>query len=227
MLTLDLLATASPLQLSLDRDGDGIFEETVNASFDEVLTVPAPVLLAATAIGPETLSAADPWGRVVALLFDREMRPAEAEDAANYAVEENAILSATRQLSGRLVFLFVDAPVSDLVTRQVTVSGLFATTGQSLVQTTRPIASRLVDPGATVAGRVLNADGTPVAGAEVIYINAVRGNRIGISQKITGTDGRYQFDYVPQEPGRSVRDARPRPGERIGPGAFDSGRLRR
>ena len=104
--SLDLLASAAVLTLEIDRDGDGVFEETIEGSPEEILTSPGPTLLSAIAIGPETLSGADPWGRVVALLFDREMRTTEAELASHYSVEENGVISAIAQLSGRLVFLF-------------------------------------------------------------------------------------------------------------------------
>ena len=203
--SLDLLAGSGALTLTLtleiDRDGDGVFEETIEASPEEILTSPGPTLLSATAIGPETLSGADPWGRVVALLFDREMRATEAELPSNYSVEENGFLSAIVQLSGRLVFLFLDSPVGDLVPRQTTASRLFGASGDALspASVSVPISSLITDPGAVVSGRVLNADGTPVLGASVLYINS-NPNPFGVAQKTVDTDGRYQFDYVRRSP---------------------------
>ena len=58
---LDLLRSTSTLTLGIDRDGDGIFEETVESAPAEILSSGGPELLAATAIGPETLNGADPW----------------------------------------------------------------------------------------------------------------------------------------------------------------------
>jgi hypothetical protein len=157
-----------------------------------------PRLLAATAIGPETLSGADPWGRLVALLFDREVRAAEAEDEGHYFVEENRVLSAVRQLSGRLVFLFLRDPVGNFVPRGARVEGLFDPAGKPMTpfQQSETILSLLADPGARVSGRVLNADGTPVPGAEVLYMNSTLTSLIGLSQKRVGSDGSYAFDWV-------------------------------
>ncbi|MCP4202612.1 MAG: hypothetical protein GY769_11835, partial [bacterium] len=62
-LEIDLLQSSSTLTLFIDRNGDGIFEESVESAPVEVLVASGARLLAATAIGPETLSGADPWGR--------------------------------------------------------------------------------------------------------------------------------------------------------------------
>ncbi len=169
----------------------------------EIIQSSGPELLAATVVGPETLSGADPWGRVVALLFDKEVRAVEAERASNYRVGENEVLSAIRQLSGRLVFVFLRDPVGDLVPRQATVTGLFDSSGQPMIPFTvsLPITSRLVDPGAIVTGRVLRADGTPLGGAQIFYLNSSRGvGLFAISAKEVEPDGSYGFDYVRQSP---------------------------
>jgi hypothetical protein len=200
---LDLLRSTSVLTLSIDRDGDGIFEEVVESATEEVIESSGPKLLAATAVGPETLSGADPWGRIVALLFDREIRLAEAETASNFSVAENEVLAAIRQLSGRLVFLFLRDPVGEIVPRQATVSGLFDTAGQPMIPATvsLPITSRLVDPGALVTGRVLQADGTPLTGAQIFYLNTSRvAGLFAISAKEVESDGSYRFDYVRRSP---------------------------
>jgi hypothetical protein len=199
-LTLDLLQANPALTLRIDRDGDGVFEDSIAASSSEILTAPPPALLAATVIGPETLTGADPWGRAVALLFDREMREAEVLDTGNFEVEENEVLASSLQLSRRIAFVFLGSPVSDFVEREIEVENLFDTRGRPLPDTTEQIESRLVDMGAIVSGRVLNADGSPVSGAEVLYINSGPVIPIGVSQKATDAFGRYQFDYVRKSP---------------------------
>jgi len=200
---IDLLRSVSTLTLSIDRDGDGFFEEEVASSGEQILQSAGPEFLAATVIGPETLSGADPWGRVVAVLFDREVRAAEAQNPSRYAIEDNQLLAATRQLSGRLVFLFLRDPVGEVVPRQVTVSGLFDGAGRPMVpaMASLPLTSRLVDPGARVTGRVLQADGTPLVGAQIFYLNFSRAQGLfGISAKPTEPDGSYAFDFVRQSP---------------------------
>ena len=58
----------------------------------------------------------------------------------------------------------------------------FDASGRPLPTSTETISSRLVDAGALVSGRVLNADGTPVPNAEVLYFNSVPNNVIGVSR---------------------------------------------
>ena len=165
---LDLLATSPRLVMSIDADGDGIFEKSVDAAAEEILEASGPALLSATVIGPETLSGADAFGRAVALLFDRELRPDEADLTSSYEVDAHDVLSARTQLSGRLVFLFLGQPAGDLVARDLTVSGLFDSTGRAMLSQTMGLGSRIVPPdavGGVVSGRVLDAEGAPIEGA--------------------------------------------------------------
>ena len=71
--------------------------------------------------------------------------------------------------------------------------------------------SRLLLPGAVVSGRVLQADGTPVAGALVTYMNTSSGHaegrwdctinaESGISAQRTDAAGRFALRYVVQNP---------------------------
>jgi len=181
----------SPDRLRLDLGPAGVFE----SQSVRFVAPQGPKLLAATAIGPETLNGADPWGRLVALLFDREVRAAEAEAVSSYEVEANAVLSARRQLSGRLVFLFLRDPVGNFIPREAEVEGLFDPRGMPMTPFLQRdvILSRLTEPGAIVSGRVLDASGNPVPTAEVLYLN---GPGIGLSQKPVSPDGSYGFDYV-------------------------------
>ncbi len=181
----------SPDRLRLDLGPAGVFE----SQSVRFVAPRGPKLLAATAIGPETLNGTDPWGRLVALLFDREVRAAEAEAVSSYEVEANAVLSARRQLSGRLVFLFLRDPVGNFIPREAEVEGLFDPRGMPMTPFLQRdvILSRLTEPGAIVSGRVLDASGNPVPTAEVLYLN---GPGIGLSQKPVSPDGSYGFDYV-------------------------------
>ena len=185
----------SPDRLRLELGAAGSFDSRPVRFF----APRGPRLLGATAIGPETLNGADPWGRLVALLFDREVRAAEADDRSSYEVEENQVLSARRQLSGQLVFLFLRDPVGPFIPREAAVEGLFDPTGKPMTPFLQKdvIASRLTDPGAIVSGRVLDASGNPVPTAEVLYVNTSSG-AVGISQKNVAADGSYGFDYVRQ-----------------------------
>ena len=124
---------------------------------------------------------------------------ADVED--NYVLDANEVVSARTQLSGRLVFLFLERPAGDLVARELTVSGLYDTKGSAATSQTVVLGSRMVPPksvGGVVSGRVLDAEGTPIEGARVVYLNSTGagGHIVGLAQHVTGADGSYQFDWV-------------------------------
>ena len=127
--------------------------------------------------------------------------PDEADLPSSYALEANRVRSARTQLSGRLVFLFLDQPAGELVQRQLTVSGLFDTSGRPMPSQSAPLRSRMVPPeaaGAIVSGRVLDALGNPIEGAHVIYRNTTLelDAILGVAEQFTGPEGTFQFDWV-------------------------------
>ncbi|HEX9765472.1 MAG TPA: carboxypeptidase regulatory-like domain-containing protein, partial [Nitriliruptorales bacterium] len=162
-------------------------------------------------IGPETLDGASPFGTYAALLFDRVVAEADAASPASYEIANNSVLAARRQLSGRLVFVAFEQPEGPLVATRLAVQGIRDERGRGGVRQEQPLGSRLNLPGAVVSGRVLQADGTPVADAIVTYLNSRAAHAEGrwdctissesaVAAQRTDAAGRFALRYVPQNP---------------------------
>ena len=130
-----------------------------------------PRLIAASVIGEETFASASPWGVHAAALFDRPVEAESASAVAHYSLADNVVRSARRQLSGRLVFLLLQAPEGRHAPSSLTASGLRDQRGNAGPTSTVDLASRLAAPGGVVSGRVLTAEGDPVTGVQVVYLN--------------------------------------------------------
>ncbi|PYQ20144.1 MAG: hypothetical protein DMF81_19555, partial [Acidobacteria bacterium] len=199
------LARPDRLALERDADGDGTYESR-QGLVQEVLLPQGPRLLSATLIGPETLDGASPFGFQAAILFDRVVDAGTAAAKTSYAVPNNAVEVARRQLSGRLVFASLAQPEGPYVPSELSASGITDSRGAAGSPHTVPLRSRLEDPGAVVSGRVLNADGTPVTGGSVTYSNNpswldcdASVGATGLAAVALGPDGRYEFRYVRQD----------------------------
>jgi hypothetical protein len=193
------------LILRQDADADGAFESQ-RALATEVITPQGPRFVSATVVGPEMLAGASPFGFHLAVLFDRVVDAATAARKEHYAAPNNAVLTARRQLSGRLVFATLEQPEGGYVPTSVTVSGVADTRGKVGAGGTAPLQSRLKDAGAVVSGRVLNADGAPVRSAVLTYAqNPVLDcappldDYAGLANVRTGADGRFELRYVRQD----------------------------
>jgi hypothetical protein len=149
--------------------GDGRIGRAVALA---LLTSEGPQLVAAATIGPETLDGASPFGTYAALLFDRVVAETDAASPARYQIADNSVLAAKRQLSGRLVFVALEQPEGPLVPARLAIEGIHDERGRGGLRQELPLGSRLNLPGAVVNGRVLQADGTPVADAVVTYLNS-------------------------------------------------------
>ena len=219
-IVFDNLSRSSPLQLSFGA-GDpyqvsvnigGASGPPVQSTSDDVLPDPAPTVIAAVQrAGADVLPCTNlPLGRIVALLFSEEVTPDsvedkfKAEDIANYAPDGNRVLSVALQPDGRTVLLALRDPVGPLVPRQITVSGIADLRGHVMGAQTVPIESTITAPGGVVTGHVLQADGTPVAFANVrLFTNDVCPTPdgieiipVGITTKSADANGAYSFDYL-------------------------------
>jgi hypothetical protein len=198
------------VELETDLTGDGVYEGR-----ERVDTMPlvsqGPRLVAAATIGPETIDGASPFGTYAALLFDRVVSEADAADPSNYEIADNSVLAARRQLSGRLVFVAFEQPEGPLVPTRLAIRGVHDERGRGGSRQEQPLASRLQLPGAVVRGRVLQADGTPVTGALVTYMNTrpahaegrwdcTVNSESGISAQRSDAAGRFVLRYVVQNP---------------------------
>lgn len=197
------LARPGATSLELDLDGDGAFEDR-RSVFVETLASDGPRLVSANVVGPETLTGLSPAGVQGALLFDRVVDAERAADRTRYALRDNAVRGAKRQLSGRLVLLNLEQPEGPYVPATLAVTGM--TDGRGVAGPAAEVAlgSRLTDAGAVVTGRVLQADGSPAPGARVVYVNRVDGDCFasaptGIAAIPVSGDGRFEFRYVRQD----------------------------
>jgi len=190
----------------IDAEGDGLFERTENLSVD---TLPAdgPRLLSAAIVGPETLDGAGPWGFQTALVFDRVVSEASAALTSNYSIPNNAVRSARRQLSGRLVFAALNLPEGPYIPTDLTARGIEDARGVRGGEVTTPLRSRLTgggsaEIGAVVSGRVLDNDGTPIPGRVVSYAqfpSLVCGDAAafaGFAAPVTDANGGFELRYV-------------------------------
>ena len=201
------LARPDVLTVRRDLNGDGTFETETTVTPSDSISPEGPQLLTANVIGPETLQGGNPLGLYTALLFDRVVDPTTAAVKENYAIPSNAVQVAKRQLSGRLVFAALEQPEGPYVPTTVTVSGVADPRGVPGPVRTVPLGSRLDVIGAVVIGRVVSADGTPVAAGSVFYSNhqaACDAGGVGTGPRVSRVDltpdGRYELRYVRRDP---------------------------
>ncbi|MBX7183681.1 MAG: carboxypeptidase regulatory-like domain-containing protein, partial [Vicinamibacteria bacterium] len=200
--------------LQVDQNGDGVFESTNPLS---VNTLPAdgPRLVAGAIIGPETLDGAGPWGFQTVLVFDRVVGEGSAAQVSNYSIPDNKVRSARRQLSGRLVFAALALPEGPYLPARLTVRGIEDTRGAVGPEGTVTLASRLnfsrpgspasPEMGAIVSGRVLDSDGSPLAGRTVTYAQfpSLLCTDVvpfaGFAAPTTDQNGAFELRYVRQD----------------------------
>ncbi len=206
------LSQPTRVLVSEDLDGDGLPDGPPHERTTSGFTAQGPRLLAASVIGPETLAGASPFGLHAALVFDRVVDAAEAALPARYGLDRNEVRFARRQLSGRLVFLLLGLPEGPYEPRDISVSGLRDPRGHVGPSSTRALGTRIDAPGALVSGRVINADGQPLQGGSVVYLNTPDGadecvsppsrlaehNELGLSAAPLDANGRYELRYVRQ-----------------------------
>jgi hypothetical protein len=193
------------LVLQVDTNGNGSFATSIPLS-TQIISASGPNLTSATVIGPGTVSQAGPFGLNMVLLFDRIVDANTAAAVAHYTIPNNSVQSATRQLSGRLVFGNLVQPEGPYVPTTLAASGIEDGRGVVGPSGTVNLQSTLQDPGAVVSGRVLNADGSASTNATVTYLNSPYaipcgsgGQMVPLAATPVGGNGLYQFRYVRQD----------------------------
>ena len=166
------IGALSAITMTIDDDGDGVADRTIQATVDEAIADLGPSLVSAVQV---VTGMPDPsqFGEVVGLLFSEEVSAASSQDGAaaptNYRVDGNQVLGASLQPGGRVVLLSLRDGVGPFVARAVTVAGLEdrAAHPMSPSTATMPIAMTISDQGASFAGQVRAADGRPIARARL------------------------------------------------------------
>jgi len=203
-LIADLL-NPNNLILQIDTAGDGSFATSVPLN-TQVISPSGPSLISANVIGTETVSQASNLGTNMVALFDRIVDGPTSSKVGNYSVPKNSVASASKQLSGRLVFANLAQPEGPYVPTTFAVNGVADQRGVVGTPSSVSVTSLLQDPGAVVTGRVLAADGTPSPSAVVTYSNATfdgicqDSTYIGVAAVPVQSNGSYEFRYVHQDP---------------------------
>ncbi len=205
-----LQSNLAGIVLKVDTASDGSYADSIPLTLD-VISPPGPTLISATIIGPETVSQANSYGLQMALLFDRVVDKTKAMTVANYSIPSNSVQSASRQLSGRLVFASLDQPEGPYVPSTVQVTGMADLRGMVSPAAIVPLQSKVQRSGAVITGRVMHADGSAATDAVVTYINrpplspgqtcfdiVEEGDYKGISAVPVSSEGYYQFRFVTQ-----------------------------
>ena len=189
-------AGANDFKLSVDNNGDGIQDGTIEPSGTAEIVNTGPQLISSVQVKALDKTVLDIHNRVITLLFNERITKESAEAAGNFKVDENEVLMAKLQPSGRILFLMLRDPIGPYIQRNVTVSGIKDANNASLLTVTKPIVSLIDEPGGILRGQVLSADGKPIAGAAIRLDIQDVGLFAAVSAKYTDSDGRYQYDFV-------------------------------
>ena len=190
------------------------------------LSQPAPRVVGVIQVTPDVVAGGDKYGRLVGILFSKPMDKTQAQTISRYKIgggvlrgsnpaqqvgDPIGVTGARIDYGNRFVFLSLNSTIGPYIERDLTVSTLQDTKQLPLAPspTTKRIEPRVSPegnpPGAYLTGRVLNADGTPIVNAPVIFwaqecpdpsIIALPPPPIPIVLKYTNAQGRYEIDYV-------------------------------
>ncbi len=139
---VDLTAPV-PVSAQVDRNGDGVVDETVTGSTDtlveEALSIVDVIQLQSSFYAsPGDIRDPATYGLLVGVLFNKPTREDSVETKSNYAVDANKVVGAQQQTGGRLTYLYLEKPVGSLVPRTLTTRNVVDVHGNVLADTTRP-----------------------------------------------------------------------------------------
>ncbi len=181
--------------LENDLDGDGTVDSTQEAL--QVL-LEKPVLRLISAVQD---CSADAAGNAVALFFNREVDEKSARNLQNYFVSDKDVVCSFLQPSKRVIIVGLNNPVSPFFDTLIRVKGVKSADDSSVLQEVElKVKTTISTAGGVVFGKVIQADGTPLANAKVRLIEIESGNFEGtpVVRSIVATDesGNYRFDFV-------------------------------
>ncbi len=156
-----------------------------------------------------------PVGRVVAVLFSEEVTPESVQDKladgiTAFEAAGNRVLSVALQPGGRIAFVALREPIGPFVPRTMSVKEVKDRAGHAMADIqTVPIVTTVNSEAGVVFGKVLEADGTVAAGTSIrMFYEFTCGpdlEVVGVAEEIADSNGQYQFDYVLNAPGMTVK----------------------
>ena len=218
-----------PLSLSnvpvLEEFRDGSWQATGATASVTPLNQPAPRVVGVIQVTPDVVAGGDKYGRLVGILFSKPMLQDQAQTISRYRIGGSTlkgsnpaqqvgdpinVTGATIQFGNRFVFLSLNSTIGPYIERDLTITSMLDTKRISLSPSpvTTIIQPRVspegIPPGAYLTGRAINADGTPVPNATVIYwiqecpdpAKLLPPEPEPIVVKSTDAQGRYVIDYV-------------------------------
>ena len=205
--TLILQPGTAEVLLSLDDNGDGVIDRTLNPSAVTAIPDHAPHIVAATQLVPDYGPGGDKHGRNVAVLFSERISKESAQNSGNYAIEENLVKQSVLQPGGRMAFLLLRDGIGPFAAHTLTVQGLVDQSGKTMnVPETLPIRITAQGPAAVVSGTVRTARGEPVPNAtirlyQLIWYDdgyTIEARYALFTEKQANPDGSYRLEYVLQ-----------------------------
>ncbi len=197
------LAAPAPVSAQVDRNGDGVVDETLTGVNDTLVEEPLAIidvvqLQSSFYASPGNIRDPATYGLLVGVLFNKPTREASAEDKANYVIDANKVVGAAQQTGGRLTYLYLERPVGALVPRTLTANGVIDLHGNVLGQTSKAIRM-VLDDGGRVFGQVREANGSGVPNSFLSVVISF-GPEFSFTISIIRTDaqGSFDFDFIPR-----------------------------
>ncbi len=217
---------SEPPVLRLDRDGDGVPDETLAATRREILeaaprvigVIQDPTVLAGRPAIPCTgdLRVLN-YGTVIGVLFSKPLTQDSINRPAAYVLDDGNTASTVQiQGGGRLALLNLRRGISAVRPRSLTVQGVADERGNLIASAPRAIRHELLGnsfaDGIAINGRVLRGDGSPAVGVPVTLTmndQALAGDScvphiFRPSQVFTDANGDFTFDFVLAGPNFTV-----------------------
>lgn len=197
------LTVPGPVSAQVDRNGDGVVDETLAGVIDTLVEEPLGIvdvvqLQSSFYAAPGDIRDPATYGLLVGVLFNKPTRENSAEDKSNYVVDANKVVGVAQQTGGRLTYLYLERPIGGLVPRSLTTRNVVDVHGNVLSETTRPIRMVLTD-GARVFGQVREANGS---GVPTSFLSVVIGLgpafSFNVSAILTDAQGSFDFDFIPR-----------------------------
>ena len=213
-------------EVQVDRGCDGTVDTTLSATVQTLSETPPQILAVAhdpsahiarprDYCGPHPLyerlglspRPVQNYGTTFLILFSKPVTAESANQAAHYQLDNGAPMTGVQlQPGGRVAIANSRLGVRSgaAYQRQLITHGVVDRGGLEVPHTSHLVETGLADAdGVTVRGRVLAATGEPVPGIPVTLIMKEMAGRaicepveVPVSQVMSDSEGRFQFDYV-------------------------------